>query len=239
MSVNIMVCGADQSSDEYVSACKLKQIIQDSLPCSAIGEIVLFASATLMGQAVKDVDILMIGEVQNYYVNAEFYTEAGGLVKDRVAISSFCTTIEIKRHDVSGIFVNGTDFYVKYGERSHCVTNQSNKQKIAAMRFFERTLMVSPYITNVIWFTQVTPCDIKKLLTNNGCTMLSNVLGSDFDFMELMQLLIWQQPPHKRWNTYTFDSNYTANSLHSVQCALSLFSRTKAEMGESTSAVSC
>lgn len=146
MSVNIMVCGADQSSDEYVSACKLKQIIQDSLPCSAIGEIVLFASATLMGQAVKDVDILMIGEVQNYYVNAEFYTEAGGLVKDRVAISSFCTTIEIKRHDVSGIFVNGTDFYVKYGERSHCVTNQSNKQKIAAMRFFERTLMVSPYI---------------------------------------------------------------------------------------------
>lgn len=234
MSVNIMVYGADQSSDEYIAALKLKQIIQDSLPGSAIGEIVLFASATLMGQAVKDVDLLMIGEVQNYSVNAEFHTDAEGLVKDYVAISSFCTTIEVKRHDISGIFVNGTDFYVKYGTRNHCVTTQSNKQKISAMQFFERTLMVSPYVTNVIWFTQATPSDIKKLLTNNGRTMPSNVLGSDFNFKEMMQLLIWQNPPRKRWNNYIFDSSYNSSSLQSIQNALSLFSRTKAHMGEMT-----
>lgn len=190
MGVNVMVYGADQNSDEYIAALQLKQIIQDSLPGSVIGEIVLFASATLMGQAVKDVDLLMIGQVQNYSVNAEFHTEAEGLVKDKVMISSFCTTIEVKRHDISGIFVNGTDFYVKYGARNHCVTTQSNKQKISAMQFFERTLMVSPYVTNIIWFTQVTPNDIKNLLTNNGRTMPSNVLGSDFNFKELMQLLI-------------------------------------------------
>lgn len=234
MSVNVMVYGADQNSDEYIAALKLKQIIQDSLPGSAIGEIVLFASATFMGQAVKDVDLLMIGQVQNYSVNAEFHTDAEGLVKDKVAISSFCTTIEVKRHDISGIFVNGTDFYVKYGARNHCVTVQSNKQKISAMQFFERTLMVSPYVTNVIWFTQVTPSDIKNLLTNNGRTMPSNVLGSDFDFKELMQLLIWQRPPYKRWNNYIFDSSYNPNSLQAIQNALSLFSRTKAHMGEMT-----
>lgn len=234
MSVNIMVYGADQASDEYIAALKLKQIIQDSLPGSAIGEIVLFASATLIGQAVKDIDLLMIGEVQNYYINAEFSTEAEDLVKDKVLISSFCTTIEIKSHDISGIFVNGTDFYVKYGARSHCVTNQSNKQKIAAMKFFERTLMVSPYVTNVIWFTQATPDDIRTLLTNNGCIMPSNVLGSDFDFREMLQLLIWQRPPYKRWNSYTFDSRYSANSLQAIQNALSLFSKTKAYMGEMT-----
>lgn len=234
MSVNVMVYGADQTSDEYIAALKLKQIIQDSLPGSAIGEIVLFASATFMGQAVKDVDLLMIGQVQNYSVNAEFHTEAEGLVKDEVAISSFCTTIEVKRHDISGIFVNGTDFYVKYGARNHCVTTQSNKQKISAMQFFERTLMVSPYVTNVIWFTQATPSDIKKLLTNNGRTMPSNVLGSDFDFKELMQLLIWQRPPYKRWNNYIFDSSYNPNSLQAIQNALSLFSKTKAHMGEMT-----
>lgn len=234
MSVNVMVHGADQTSDEYIAAIKLKEIIQNSLPESAIGEIVLFASATLMGQAVKDVDLLMIGKLQNYSVNAEFHTEAEGIVRDKVAISSFCTTIEIKRHDISGIYVNGTDFYVKYGAKSHCVTSQSNKQKIAAMKFFERTLMVSPYVTNVIWFTQATPSDIKKLLTNNGRTMPSNVLGNDFDFKELMQLLIWQQPPYKRWNSYTFDSSYNANSLQAIQNALSLFSKTKAHMGEMT-----
>lgn len=60
MSVNVIVYGADRTSDEYAAALKLKQIIQDSIPDSAIGEIVLFASATLMGQAVKDIDLLMI-----------------------------------------------------------------------------------------------------------------------------------------------------------------------------------
>ena len=234
MSVNVIVYGADRTSDEYAAALKLKQIIQDTLPDSAIGEIVLFASATLMGQAVKDIDLLMIGQVQNYSVDAEFYTDTRGQVRDKVAISSFCTAIEVKRHDISGIFVNGTDFYVKYGAKSHCVTDQSNKQKISVMRFFEKTLTVSPYVTNMIWFTQATPNDIKKLLTNNGHTMPSNVLGSDFDFKELMQLLIWQRPPYKRRFDYIFDSSYNPNSLQAIQNALSLFSRTKAHMGEMT-----
>ncbi len=48
MSVNVTVYGADQTSDEYTAALKLKRIIQDSVPNSAIGEIVLFASATLI-----------------------------------------------------------------------------------------------------------------------------------------------------------------------------------------------
>lgn len=234
MSVSVMIYGAEQTSDEYLAALKLKDIIQRSLPGSVIGEIVLFASATLMGQTVKDVDLLMIGQLQNYEINAEFYTDEKGLVKDKVAISSFCTTIEVKRHDISGIYLNGTDFYVKYGTKSHCVTSQSNKQKIAAMEFFKRTLMTSPFVTNVIWFTQATSNDIKKLLTNSGRTMLSNVLGSDFDFKELMQLLIWQRPPYRKWNNYIFDSNYTPNSLQGIQNALSLFSKTKAHMGEMT-----
>ena len=150
MSVNVIVYGADRTSDEYAAALKLKQIIQDSLPDSAIGEIVLFASATLMGQAVKDIDLLMIGQVQNYSVDEEFYTDTQGQVRGKGAISSVGTAIEVKRHDISGIFVNGTDFYVKYGAKSHCVTDQSNKQKISVMRFFEKTLTVSPYVTNVI-----------------------------------------------------------------------------------------
>lgn len=234
MSASIMVYGADQSSDEYIAALKLKEIIQSSLTDSAIGEIVLFASATLMGQAVKDVDLLMIGQLQNYSVDAEFYSDSGDFVNDKVMISSFCTTIEVKRHDISGIYINGTDFYVKYGARNHCVTNQSNKQKIAAMEFFKRTIINSPYVTNVIWFTQATPSDIKKLLTNNGRTMPSNVLGNVFDFKELMQLLIWQNPPTKRGNKYFFDSNYNPSSFQAIQNALSLFSKTKAHMGEMT-----
>lgn len=50
MSVVVSVYGADKESDEYQAALKLKSIICDSLPTSVVGEIVLFSSATLIGQ---------------------------------------------------------------------------------------------------------------------------------------------------------------------------------------------
>lgn len=234
MSVNIKVLGADKDSDEYAAAIKLKSIFQQGLPDAAIGEIVLFASATLMGQAVKDVDLLMIGQLENYMVNGEFYVDSEGFVKDQVDILSFCTTIEVKRHDISGISLNGTDLYVKYGNKNHCVTNQSNQQKISAMNFFEQTLMISPYVTNVIWFTQATPADISGLLTNNGKVMRSNALGCDFELKELMQRLIWQKPPYRKGKSYVFDSKYHAATLNEIQNAISLFSKTKEQMGELT-----
>ena len=48
MSVNVLVLGADKESDEYQAAQKMKRIIQESLSSSVVGEIVIFASATLM-----------------------------------------------------------------------------------------------------------------------------------------------------------------------------------------------
>ena len=88
MSVDVMVFGADKESDEYRAALKLKKIIIDSLPATAIGEIVLFASATLFGQSVKDVDLLMIGQVQNYSANCEFLAGDEGFKTGKVEIQS-------------------------------------------------------------------------------------------------------------------------------------------------------
>lgn len=233
MSVLISIYGADIESDEYQSALRLKDIIKNSVPDTAEGVIVLFASATLFGQAVKDIDLMMIGNLQNYEIKAEFVDKSNDLIKDKVNISSFCTTIEIKRHDISGIFVNGTDFYVRYGKENHCVTLQSNKQKTSAFNFFKRMLNYSPYVTNIIWFTQATPKDIQSLCMHNGKKMISNVIGNDFKFGELMQLLIYQNPPHKTWRGYQFDSN-NGCSVEEIQKALEIFSKTKEQMGELT-----
>ena len=234
MGVNVMVFGAEKQSDEYKAAIKLKEIILSSIPATAIGEIVLFASATLFGQAVKDIDLLMIGELKSGYSVMADFNSSEGAIRAQVEILSFCTTIEVKRHDISGIFRNGTDIYVRYGAESHCVTTQSNKQKISAMDFFKKTQMYSPYVTNVIWFTQATPAEIRGLLTNHGKIMPSNAIGNTFDFKELMQLLIWQKAPYRRGHSYVFDSGYNSGSLPSIQSALSLFSKTKQQMGELT-----
>lgn len=234
MSVNVLVFGADKESDEYCAAIRLKEIILNSVPAAAIGEIVLFASATLYGQAVKDVDLLMIGEIKSgYAVEVDFTTEEGK-VREKVYVKSFCTTIEIKRHDISGISINGTDIYVKYGTGLHCVTLQSNKQKFSAKAFFEKVQGRSPYITNVIWFTQATPVEITELMKNEGNIIPSNVVGNEFDFDELMQILVWQKKPYKAKGVFVFDSYYNAGDLESIREALALFSKTKDQMGELT-----
>ena len=234
MAIKVSVFGAEKESDEYNAALKLRNIIQSTTPESAMGEIVLFASATLYGQAVKDVDLMMLGSIQNYSLNSEFTDKDGNHIQDRVFVQSFCTVIEVKRHDISGIVLNGTDFYVKYGADLHCVTQQSNKQKISAMNFFISALSFSPFITNVIWFTQATPSEINSLLTNNGRRLPSNALGSDFEFKDLLHLLILQKPPFKTRAGYVFDSNYESCGVNDFQKALQLFSESKEQMGELT-----
>ncbi len=234
MAIKVSVFGADKESDEYAAALKLKNIIQNSTPESAIGEIVLFASATLYGQAVKDVDLMMLASIQNYSLNSDFSDKDGNHVQEKVFVQNFCTVIEVKRHDISGIILNGTDFYVKYGADLHCVTQQSNKQKISAMNFFISALSFSPFITNIIWFTQATSSEIDSLLFNNGRRLPSNVLGSDFQFKDFLHLLMLQKPPFKTRAGYIFDSNYESCGVNDFQKALQLFSETKKQMGELT-----
>ena len=236
MAVKVSVYGSDKESDEYMGALKLKKIIQDGMPASAMGEIVLFASATLYGQTVKDIDLFLLGNLTNYYVDGEFVVEKEEQkrIRQKVDVHSFCTAIEIKRHDISGIVLQGTDFYVKYGNKLHCVTNQSNKQKISARCFFESALSFSPFVTNLIWFTQATSNDINRLLTNEGEKLPSNVLGADFDFKTLIRLLFLQKPPFRTRSGFVFDSNYESCNVADFRKALMLFSSSKKQMGELT-----
>jgi len=233
MSVNVLVYGADKESDEYEAALKMKKIIESSLPSTVEGEIVLFASATLYGQAVKDVDLMMVGQISNYSTTLEF-VENAELCNAQVEVRMFCTAIEVKRHSISGIFLKGTDFYVQYGKKTHCVTWQSNNQKISAMNFFKRTIVESPFVTNLIWFTQVTENELNSLLTNEGNKMPSNVLPNTFCFDDVLQLLAFQKAPYKYKNTYILGSNGVNCSHSEIRKALALFSETKEQMGELT-----
>ncbi|MDU1586854.1 MAG: AAA family ATPase [Clostridium sp.] len=226
--------GANKESDEYKAALKLKNIINDAMPREAIGEIVLFVSATLMGQEVKDVDILMIGIIKNYNAKLEFYNQEQEYVKDLVGVQSFCTTIEVKRHDIDGIKRIGTDFYVRYGEKLHCVTEQSNLQKVAAFNFYKRILSYSPFITNVIWFTQASRLDVKKLLYIDGKEIPSNVLGSEFEFHEIIQIIAYQRRPFLARSKYILNCVSSNCSLNKLTKALKVFSETKENMGELT-----
>ena len=230
MSVNVTVIGSKPESDEYQGALKLKSIIERDMPASAVGEIILHANVTLFGQVVKDVDLLMMGTISNYCPKLKFNKD-NSEVCEEVSVNSFCTVIEIKSHDVSGVFREGTEIYVRYGAGSHSVTTQSNEQKISAKRFFDKAIGFSPFITNLIWFTNISREEIDNLLTIESKKMSANVIGNDFSLKDVMQLLALQRPPKFYQRRYNLDSGYAGKSLEDLQKVFKLFSKAKTSMG--------
>lgn len=121
-----------------------------------------------------------------------------------------------------------------YGKRTHNVTDQSNKQKIALMNFFNYQLQVSPYITNVIWFTETTQDEINNLKKITNRKLDSNVLSGDSSFKDFVQQVVLQTNPHKYHGKYVYDVIPYENSLEQFSKAMSFFSVQKNGMGELT-----
>lgn len=65
MGVQVEIVGGKKNTDEYEASIRLKELLAE-LPGNVIGEVVVFPSATLFGQAVKDIDIVVLGELRNY-----------------------------------------------------------------------------------------------------------------------------------------------------------------------------
>ena len=234
MSVVVSVIGSKPESDEYLGALQLKKVLETGLPSNAIGEIILHANATLVGQTVKDIDILMLGTLQNCSAVVDFTDSDGNRLKDRVSFTSFCTAIEIKSHDISGIIREGTEFYVKYRHELHPVTTQSNAQKISVMNYLERSTGYSPFVTNIIWFTGITEEELKTLLSTDYGIMPSNVLASSFSVQTLLQRLVWQRQPKLFRGSYHFDCGINMLSFDDLAKVFRKFSVAKAGMGALT-----
>lgn len=234
MSVIVKVIGSNPSSDEYEGAQRLKQILDTDLPQNAIGEIILHANATLVGQTIKDIDILMLGTLQNCPAVVNYTDSEDKSAKGKVFFSSFCTAIEIKSHDITGIVREGTEFYVKYGRDLHPATTQSNAQKISVKNYLERSTGYSPFVTNILWFTGISEEELKVLLSTDYGIMPSNVLASSFTAQVLLQRLVWQKQPRYYRGAYYFDCGINTLSVEDLAKVFHKFSLAKAGMGALT-----
>ncbi len=234
MSVIVKLIGENDNSDEYAAARRLKESIEKSIPKTSFGEVVLFPSATLYGQTVKDVDIMMIGLLHNCPIEVDINHD-GILTKEKVLINSFCTTIEVKAHSITRIRKEGTNLQVFYANSGwHNATKQSNDQKVSAINFFKQTLGESPFVTNLIWFTEITGDELNNLLSVDNHIMLSNALPSTFGFQEIAQKLVIQRKPWKSVNQFYFDCGFNGRDVDNYMNPLMLFSRVKNGIGKLT-----
>lgn len=235
MSIITKVIGENDNSDEYLAAVRFEEIIRNTAPSTAMGEIIIYPKAELYGQETKDVDIIVIGHMTNALFTAEFdHGNDAGISEDQVFFESFCTTIEVKSHSVNGVKREGTNWYVKYGLKWHNASDQSFKQKNSAMNYFMYHLGNSPYITNVIWFTEITRNELSSFNKFGGKEMLSNVLTSDCQFADFLRLLSLQRKPWQRNGRYYFECGFGGNDADYYKRPLDFFAKAKEGMGELT-----
>ena len=234
MSVVIRIIGAKPESEEYLAAERIKTVLEKEFKESVMGEIILHANATVFGQSVKDIDIMLMGVLKNYNLRLNFTTESGEIVDDIVSIGSFCTAIEVKSHGREGIYREGTEVWVKYSTGDKSVTTQSNDQKNSIQNFLKRTYGSTPYVTNIILFTGVTQFELKELLNVGRGVIPSNVIGNDFSAKDLFQVIVHQRSPRFRKDHYQFESTNDYWTPEQIETVFDQFTRAKDCCGELT-----
>lgn len=160
MAVDRRIKG-NNDSNEYQDALALKKIFEKEFEKKDTkGEVLIICNAILFGQEIKDIDLIVLGNFENYRCNLKTKAETGKFAdrieleqKDRlVIINSFCFVIETKRHRAEDIQLNGIHLLVRYNDKLHDATTQSEQQKYSLTNFFKDRLNYTPYVCNFIWF---------------------------------------------------------------------------------------
>lgn len=148
------------------------------------GEIWLIPSIDSKNNSpAKDVDLLMIGYLDNYHMDINIY--------NNIHIVNFITTIEIKSLGPECIAVDGTHLFVAYPNEKKDVTIQSNNQKITIQKFIENNFPNHniPYISNLIWLRGIDDDFLSEINFTN-----SNVISCKPDITKIFQAIGRQTP---------------------------------------------
>lgn len=65
MPLNIRIKG-NQDTEEYKDALTLKEIFVRDIPKGINGDILIISNATLFGQEIKDIDLIVLGNFERY-----------------------------------------------------------------------------------------------------------------------------------------------------------------------------
>jgi len=217
MAVKIRTKG-NQETNEYKDAIALKEIFENEFRNKPInGEILIISNATLFGQDTKDVDLIVVGKFEKYALTVKTKARTGRKIEkideetgkteetDEILeqeerllfINDFCFVIETKRHRAEDIQLEGLTLLVKYKDKYHDVTTQSENQKYALINYFKDRVSFSPYICNFVWLRNVSADSIKGLLSNNPDILdKHNYLPNRFGLKWLFQLACIQSIPY-------------------------------------------
>jgi len=205
MPVSIRIKG-DETTNEYKDALALQLIFQREFKnAEASGEILIISSATLLGQEVKDIDLIVIGNLDNYKKTLKTKTQFGfgnnrqelDLTERTVYINNFCFVIETKQHRAEDVQIDGLQLLVRYNRKLSDATTQSEKQKYSLKSFFSDRASIVPFVCNFIWLRSVEWESLKAMIGDNSTILTKhNYLPATFSTGFLFQLACTQLMPY-------------------------------------------
>ncbi len=208
---------------------------------AAQGELLILSNLTLIGQEVKDIDLLIIGFLENFKLKIETKTkDSNGVITEvsnnLVEVKTFCYVIEIKDHTAERIKTDGPILSVKYKDHWHDATSQSEKQKYSLKNYLTDNLGVSPYICNFLWLRNISDEEYISLFDNTS----TNIFANQFSFRNLIEKSTLQQIPYKPTSIDNCVINNISNQnkdsfdKSKVLAVFDLFEQTKQACGSIT-----
>lgn len=238
MSVEIIIKG-NTETNEHQDALVLKRIFESQLTPNITGKILIISSVTIFGQEVKDIDLVVIGSLNNLKLDLKTKTKEDLQNKKReVSINNFCFCIETKRHKSSDILLDGLNLTVLYNGKKSDVTTQSEKQKFSLYEFFMSSLKYSPFICNFIWLRNLQKQNLMDLLSSNDHLKTNhNFLPDDLNISWLFQLACIQSIPYHNANNKAKFNSFRRGFIEDtskIEEAFETFQKQKNAIGDLT-----
>lgn len=140
------------------------------------GQIIFYVNNLIFAGPTKDVDILMVAELDNCYVDVPNH--------DRVRVERLCTTIEAKSHGITGAFSQGQNIFVKYPKESpHNATKQCKHEMDLLSSFFKR-VGISSWVTSLIWLYGMNEDELANMAPE-----AHNAIAVDSNFDRIVELI--------------------------------------------------
>lgn len=181
-------------SKEDEAAILLKERFVDDLSSypNAKGDIYILTSIRIFGQKRNDIDILIIGFLENLTIKG-VKTKNYGEVKE-LSIKSFVINIELKSHPSDKVKREGNYYIVTYSNNvKHNASQQCNEAKFSLFNHLVDQLNIKPFICDVLWFNGLSKFD----LTCMRGSVMDNALHRGFSFRDLINVVLLQSEVRK------------------------------------------
>lgn len=176
-------------SNEAAAAEHLKKRLEKDLSSytNSTGTIYILTSIRLFGQKRNDIDILVVGLLNNFRMS-NLRINGLGLISE-LNISSFIINIELKSHPSSKVAREGYDYIVTYpNDPHHNASQQCKEAKFSLVNHLEDQLDVKLFIYDILWLNGLSKEDITEMRGDQ----MDNALPLDFSFKDMMSVILQQ-----------------------------------------------